>query len=275
MQLTIEAPSIQTLQTIALAVGGYFCLRLSLRFYFKYKRNQKRKSYPKDVVILHQFPSSKTKPSLSVPCLKLETWLRVSGLKYQSEYSYLDRSTQGQLPYITLNESEYHDSQFIIEHLSKKFDKPLTLSLSKTDQAIARGFFKLLEESFKWSMYYHRFMFGKASDIGMPYLIFKLLKPRLRKAISIQGYGRHSAEEVYHIGQQDLQALEDFLNGKKYLFGDNICNEDVVLFCFVAQLVYYDNGPLRQFLVRYCPGLLRHFKTIKNEYWNEWSDVEL
>lgn len=44
-------------------------------------------------------------------------------------------------------------------------------------------------------MYYHRFTFGNASDIGMPSLMFKLFKPRLAKAVSIQGYGRHSAEE--------------------------------------------------------------------------------
>lgn len=275
MQLTIEAPSVQTLKKVAIGIAGYYFFRFALRLYFKHKKNQKRKSYPNDVVVLHQFPSSKSKPSLSVPCLKLETWLRVSGLKYQNEYSYLDRSVQGQLPYITLNGEEYHDSQFIIEHLSKKFNKPFTFSLSTTDQAIARGFFKLLEESFKWTMYYHRFMFGKASDIGMPYIIFKLFKPRLRKAIGVQGYGRHTAEEVYHIGKQDLEALENFLNGKNYLFGDNISNEDVVMFCFVAQLIYYDKGPLGKFVVKFCPGLLNHFRRIKDEYWKEWRDVEL
>lgn len=274
MQLTIQVPSNQTLKKVAIGVASCYFLRLALRYYFKHKRNQKKKSYPNDVIILHQFPSRKSKPSLSVPCLKLETWLRVSGLKYQSEYSYFDRSVQGQLPYITLNGNEHHDSQFIIEHLSKIFNKPFTFSLSSTDQAIARGFFKLMEESFKWSMYYYRFMFGKASDIGMPFLIFRLLKPRLKQAINIQGYGRHTAEEIFHIGKQDLEALEVFLNDKMYLFGEIISNEDVVLFCYVSQLVYYDKGPLKQFLVKYCPNLVRHFQKIKSEYWKEWSDVE-
>ena len=44
-------------------------------------------------------------------------------------------------------------------------------------------------------MYYHRFKFGKASDLGLPSILFLLMKPRLDKVIKIQGYGRHSPEE--------------------------------------------------------------------------------
>ncbi|CAF0848520.1 unnamed protein product [Brachionus calyciflorus] len=274
MQLTLERPSNQTLTYLAIGLSTIFTARFLFKFYSKYKRNQKIKSYPKNVVVLHQFPHHSKKPSLSVPCLKLETWLKVAGIEYINEYSYLDRSSQGQLPYITLNEKEFHDSQFIIEHLTKVYEKPMTEQLSLKDRAIARGFFKLLEESFKWSMYYHRFMFGKASDLGMPSLLFRLFKPKLAKAINIQGYGRHSPDEVLHIGKQDLQALEDFLDGKKYLFGDAICNEDIVLFSFITQLVYYDKGKLNQFLNQNCHNLVRHFKDLRAQFWNEWPDVQ-
>ena len=45
-----------------------------LKLYWRRKKNQKRKAYPKDVVILHQFPPHKKVPSISPFCLKLETW---------------------------------------------------------------------------------------------------------------------------------------------------------------------------------------------------------
>jgi hypothetical protein len=44
-------------------------------------------------------------------------------------------------------------------------------------------------------MYFHRFQRGTAADIGFPSLIFKLMRPRLAKALSVQGYGRHTDEE--------------------------------------------------------------------------------
>ena len=54
--------------------------------------------------------------------------------------------------------------------------------------------------------------------------------------------------KVYHIGQQDLQALDSFVNKKKFLFGDKPSSEDSVLFAFISQVVYYDKGPLNKFL---------------------------
>ena len=47
---------------------------VSIIFYRKYKRAQRRKAYPKDVVILHQFPPGFRAPNLSPFSLKLETW---------------------------------------------------------------------------------------------------------------------------------------------------------------------------------------------------------
>jgi glutathione S-transferase len=97
-------------------------------------------------------------------------------------------------------------------------------------------------------MYYHRFSHGKASDIGLPWIMFKLFRGRVIKMINLQGYGRHSAEEVYRIGQEDLSALENFIGSKKYLFGERACVEDAILFAFVSQVVYFDKGPFKTFL---------------------------
>ena len=78
--------------------------------------------------------------------------------------------------------------------------------------------------------------------------MFRFLRHTYAKNIKIQGYGRHTSEEVYKIGKEDLSAFEDFIGNKKYLFGDMPCNEDAVLFAFTSQLVYLDKGPFNKYL---------------------------
>jgi hypothetical protein len=64
--------------------------------------------------------------------------------------SFCCSSAQGQFPFITLNGKEFHDSQFVIEHLTKLKEKDLNANLNQAQKATSRSFLKLLEESFKW-----------------------------------------------------------------------------------------------------------------------------
>ena len=59
-----------------LILGGVSTLFIGsiIKYYLYRKRKTLRKSYPKNVVILHQFPDGLHAPSLSPYCLKLETW---------------------------------------------------------------------------------------------------------------------------------------------------------------------------------------------------------
>ncbi|CAH0385983.1 unnamed protein product [Bemisia tabaci] len=47
------------------------------------KPTVKKVNYEKDVVYLYQFPRTSVIPSISPYCLKVETWLRLAGLKYE------------------------------------------------------------------------------------------------------------------------------------------------------------------------------------------------
>ena len=59
-----------TLVSLGVVSTVYFAVKI----YLKLSRAAKRKSYPKDVVILHQFPRGLRAPSGSPFALKLETW---------------------------------------------------------------------------------------------------------------------------------------------------------------------------------------------------------
>lgn len=42
-----------------------------------------KKDFEKDIVYLYQFVRTPTIPALSACCLKVETWLRINGIKYE------------------------------------------------------------------------------------------------------------------------------------------------------------------------------------------------
>lgn len=53
-------------------------------------------------------------------------------------------------------------------------------------------------------------------------------------------------------------ALEAFLGNKKYLLGDQFCNEDAAVFGMISQLVYNDNNELTDFI----KSKIKHSQTI-------------
>lgn len=54
---------------------------------------------------------------------------------------------------------------------------------------------------------------------------------------------------MYEIGKTDLEALETFMSGKKFLMGDKVCNEDASVFGHLCQGMYHSKGPMHDYLV--------------------------
>lgn len=55
------------------------------------KPNVFKQNFDKDVVYLYQFARTTSLPSLSPYVLKVETWLRLTGLKYEVSSAFLTR----------------------------------------------------------------------------------------------------------------------------------------------------------------------------------------
>ena len=72
--------------------------------------------------------------STSPPCLKLETFLRMTKIPYENKYG-LTFSKKGKMPWIEFNEQEVADSH-----------------LSATEKAIAHSVRTMLEENTYWNV---------------------------------------------------------------------------------------------------------------------------
>ena len=58
-----------------IGIGAVLSAYAVSKIFLRIRKQQKLWNYPKDVVILHQFPLfEKRKPTISPFCLKMETW---------------------------------------------------------------------------------------------------------------------------------------------------------------------------------------------------------
>lgn len=65
---------------------------------------------------------------------------------------------------------------------------------------------------------------------------------------------------MYQIVFEDMRAIETFLGDKKFLFGDQVCNEDASLFGMMAQIVNHDRGPGHKFFMSIHLFFTSHFQ---------------
>lgn len=248
------------------------------------------RNWTEDVVNLVQFPRTHAIVNASPFCVKLETWLRITGIKHKNVSNEISKaSAKGQVPFIELNGRQFADTNFIIDHLKSHFKLTIDENLSDREKADSRAFSILIEESLFRCLEYDRSKsFGwLATDKGvLPYLqgiqkfffqkiFIKQLEKRLKTIVNAQGYGRHSPEEIEEITKKDLTALSTLLGDKSFMFGDIPSTLDATAF---GHLVEFTDAPLtsdkiKTFMEQNTPNLIEFIKRIKERYWPDWKQI--
>lgn len=246
------------------------------------QEEKKEEGPPK--VVLHQFPPGKNIPSFSPYCLKLETFLRINKIPYENVHSY-KLGKKGKMPWIEYKGEKVADSNFIIDHLSKICEVDMDSDLSQSDKAQSRAFRIMLEESTCRTLAYNRWVdeanewkrVSGASAKGIGSTVgFKMHQRKVRSALDQQGIGRHSKEEIYHIAEQDLRAISDFLGEKPYLMGSLVTRVDVTAFGILANFLYAGlEGPQLKLIKEELTNLVDYVERMKSEYWADWQEMVL
>lgn len=251
-------------------------------------------NFEKDVVYLYQFPRTPVLPSISPYCLKVETWLRLNGIKYENvDHKVKFRSKKGGLPFIELNGEEIADSTIILRDLSQKFGKDLDAGLKAEQRSVSHAMISMIENHLIWVVNYWRtknldqvlkgykvnlqHVLGTRIPNGILNFFFKItFGRRSAKKVKAQGMGVHTPEEVSQFGCTDLKVLSDMLADKPFFFGDDPTTLDVVTFSHLAQILYIDKDTtysLRDYMQENCPNLVGHCSRMKERCFPDWDEI--
>jgi glutathione S-transferase len=210
------------------------------------------------MITIFQFPRFWGLPNISPFCLKLETYLRLAKIPYKVVSTRnMGKAPKGKLPYIIDGDVTLSDSSLVIDYLKKKFGDPLDAHLTDRQKAQGLAIQRLCEEHLYWTITYSRWVdpnsiklmketiLAKAPALIRP-LILSLARSRVRKQLYQQGMGRHTPDEIYALGISDLDALANLLSSQLFLFGGEPTTYDVIVFAFLANIVFSPvNSPLK------------------------------
>jgi glutathione S-transferase len=204
------------------------------------------------MIKLFQFEPALGLANASPFCMKLETYLRMAALPFESpcaNLSHLQKAPKGKMPYIEDEGRALADTSFIIDYLKQRYGDPLDGWMNAAQRAVALAFQRLLEENLYWALVYTRWVepqgwqLTKAAFFGklpapLKWLIPPLARRGIIKELHGHGMGRHSREEILDIGKRDIDALADFLADKPYFMGEQPSSLDACAYAFLANLVW-------------------------------------
>lgn len=230
------------------------------------------------MIKLYQFSPLWNLPNASIFCLKLETYLRMANLPFQSVYTNNPRKApKGKLPYIEDDGRKIADSNLIINYLKQKYGDPLDNDLSAEEGAKSLAIKTLFEEYLYWIMMYSRWIdpqiwpqfnkevFGKMSA-PLKWFIPSLARKKISKQLAEAGMGRHSREEIYAMASEAIQAIATLLGKQPYLLGSRPHSIDATAYGLLANILYSPlDTPLKKYAQQY-PNLIVYCHRIKEKY---------
>lgn len=212
------------------------------------------------MIKLFKFKPAANLPDPSPFCMKVETFLKMTRLEYENvEINDPHKGPKGKLPFIQDGTTVIGDSSLIIDYLTDTYKPDIDKLLSAQQAAVGYCITKTLEEHFYWIVVYSRWIDDRCwpgvrdmlfASIPQPLrsIIAGFFRHRVKRTLYGQGIGRHTPEEIYETGRQDLQAVSDILDDNDFILGDRPSSFDCSVHAFVAGAIQctFDN-PLKTF----------------------------
>ena len=230
------------------------------------------------MIQLYQFPPMFGLPNISPFCLKVETWLLMSGVAYESVYTGdTSLAPKAKLPFIRDGKTDIADSRLIPAYLKGRGETDPDTHLDSAQQAIAHAFTRMLDEQLLWTLIYTRFMIPEITETLKNSLLgalpeeqreaaFGPMKARVVLMLEHQGIARLSEQEVMQLAIEDLTAISQQLANQPFLLGQQPCSADASAFGFLANFIWGPlGGPLGEHargmptLVKYCERMLARY----------------
>jgi glutathione S-transferase len=230
------------------------------------------------MLYLHQYPGIWNLPSLSPFCIKVETYLKMTGLLYDKVIENNPiRGPKGKMPVLRDGNCVIPDSTFIIKYLEDTYDCSLDKSLTADQRAIAHTIQRTIEENLYFTILYSRWIDPEGKDIidaafrpffpkPLAGVALTWIRHNLTKQAKAQGIARHHRDEIYYIGEQDIQAIAQLFGTNTYLLGEDPHTIDAILYAFLLTIL---NTPLAnplQLAVKKHPHLVKYVERMQKRY---------
>lgn len=222
------------------------------------------------MIKLYQFQRAFGVPNPSPFCMKVETYLRLTGLDYEiSLVSNPAKAPKGKCPYIEDAGQAIADSHFILAYLKKAYGDPLGEGLSPADRAQHLVLTRMMEGHLYFTLLHGRWiqpqnapfvrdLFFSSVPSLMRGLVFAMVQRQVGKVLHGQGIGRHTTEEIDQLAIEDLGALEAILGSQAYFGGDAPREIDCVAWGFIANaLAEPFQSPVKD-AAKAMPGLVAY-----------------
>jgi glutathione S-transferase len=213
-------------------------------------------------LVVYHLPGGWGLPSVSPFCLKLDSFLRMTGIEHDAKTIGTPfGGPKGKAPWIELDGKKMGDSTLIILHLKNHYgvDPDARLTPAQRGQAVAIE--RLVEQNLYWAMVNDRWntpenwTLLKSSVLGaipapLRVILAPLARMGVRKQLKGHGIGSHNRAEIAEIGKRDIDALADMLGNQNWYFGHEPTEADAVVFSLLANIHYVDfASPLKQFIM--------------------------
>jgi len=213
------------------------------------------------IVAVFGFPNTPNKPSISIYCQKVETFLRHTSTSYELCSGSPAKGPKGKVPWVEIRhpaESQPNsdaktetisDSHFIIRHLIAQgisSDPNQLAGLTAVQKAESRAWQAYIEETLSPCTAYERWcmdenhatlvseIFGNISWPLRSFIAWFVTR-KVKSSMWVRGIGRHSVDEVKSLQREGIEALEARLEGQVYFHGDDKPSDiDLIVFAFLA-----------------------------------------
>lgn len=245
----------------------------------KCQRRQRWNNAGKNIVVLHQFDRGTTIPNLSPFALKLETYMRMTNIKYIVDIEEPMGSVRGKCPWITLNGEEFSDSELIMDHLSRTVPQPFG-EFSPEQHALGRAVQVMLDEHTVLFIAYKRYILDNMKNVysmvSKKYAnYFRFMKfffwRKFRNFFWMIGVGRFNEQEVMFFMFREIEALSNLLGNKQFLLGDNISVYDAAVFAELTQILYGCAPEVERKVRDKYANLVQYHDRMKGKYWPDWE----
>lgn len=232
------------------------------------------------MITLYQFPPMWGLPNVSPFCMKVETYLRMANIPYQSKYvRNPTKAPKGKLPYIEDGDEVISDSSFIINYLKQKYGDALDRNLTPLQNAEKLAMQRLMEEHLYWIILYFRWIdprtwddvknafFGKL-PFYLKWYIPNKVRNYMQQQLYFQGMGRNTTDEVFELGAADLKDITIFMGGNKFIFEDQPTSLDATAYAFLANII---EAPLEIPLKKHAlemKNLVEYCRRMKQQYYS-------